>query len=116
MLNARSEVDTLTEEAKKEQELSEQVRKLAEFFDTEIVKQQANSTKEQSALNSVRDRISAIELPRVTIPAKPSATLTPTHDDLFREVETVLDTLASDTAIELEKLQGSLTKAEKKSR
>lgn len=111
LIRAKGLARSLLQEAGKAPELSDQVRKLAEVFDSDSVKQQGNWTKELGALNTVRDDLEAIIIPNLPVPATPAAVLVPDHTGYFDDVGKVLETLSVESSLAIEQLNASLTKA-----
>ncbi len=110
LLSARSSINELSQEAAKEPELAEQVRKLADVFDTEAVKRQGDWTKEQSALSGVQRTLEALSLPDLSPPGDVHATL-PEHESMFAEVNGALEVLRAESTAALEQLADSMTRA-----
>lgn len=113
LLRARTEVVALTEEAAKAPELGDQVRKLADIFETDEVKQQGYWTKEQAALDAVRDGLAQMTLPTVVVPSDVKVTLSPDHDAIFEEVNQALAGLREQAAAALELLEDGFAKAKR---
>ena len=93
VIAARQRVNSLREKAKEEPALADQVRQLAELFDTRVVRQQESWTKEGGKLSKVSTAVSALQVPDLKAPSLPSMHDIDDNSDLFADASSVLQDL-----------------------
>lgn len=111
LIKARGRVGDLSEEAARVTDLKEQVRKLADVFKTDAVKEQAGWTSEQTALQRTRTRVGNLEIPAIEVPASELLHSVELNRELFAEASQTVKKLDERVTDGLESLQTALTEA-----
>jgi hypothetical protein len=93
LIAARQRVESLREKAREESALAEQVRQLADLFDTRVVRQQESWTKESGKLSKAANAVSALKAPDVKAPKLPSLHDIDDNRDLFAQASSILQVL-----------------------
>ena len=93
LIKARTRVTGLREEAGRETEIAEQVRRLAALFDSQVVKQQEGWTKESGKLNKAANAVAALQAPPIKTPSLPSLHDVADNCDLFTQASSILQAL-----------------------
>ncbi len=90
VIAARQRVNSLREKAREETGLAEQVRQLAELFDTQVVRQQENWTKESGKLAKATASVSTLKAPDLKPPLLASEHEIADNRDLFVQASSIL--------------------------
>ena len=98
LITARRSVAALADLAAGGSELDEQVRKIATFFDTETVKNQANWKTEQTRLGRAQSAAAGLTVPTVALPSLPLENAVPGNSDVFGQAKTIVHGLLADIA------------------
>ena len=93
LIAARQRIDSLREKAGEEAAITEQVRQLAELFDTQVVRQQESWTKESGKLTKAVGAVSALKVPDVKAPLLASLHDVEDNRDLFAQASSILQAL-----------------------
>jgi hypothetical protein len=93
LLDARKGVASLRESAAKEKAFTEQVRELAAFFDSEVVKQQEGWTKEAAKLKKVGKALDQLMPQPLEPPSSVGTQDVADNDDLFTKASRIVHTL-----------------------
>lgn len=96
LITARRSVAALADLAAGAGELDEQVRKIATFFDTETVKNQASWKTEQTRLSRAQSAAAGLIVPTVALPSLPLENAVPGNSDVFGQAKMVVDGLMAD--------------------
>jgi hypothetical protein len=93
LIAARQRVDIQRQKARQEAPLADQVRQLAELFDTQVVQKQESWTKESGKLTKVVGATGALKVPGVKVPSLPSMHEVEGNRDLFGRASSILHVL-----------------------
>lgn len=87
LISARRRVSDLVDKSAKVSDLKERERVLADLFDADLVKAQAQWTKEQATISTLTEQIENVELTELTLPDSVKSSLSPKHDKEFESIQ-----------------------------